>query len=297
MISLRQMQYLKAVMETLHFGQAAKKCFVTQSTLSAGIKEMEEFLGVTLIERNNRKVLPTPIGKLINTQATEILSLTSDLIESSKTSQEPMSGRITLGIIPTIGSFLLTKTLLPIREKFPKLELYLLEEQSSVLIKKLETAEIDMAILAFPYDIGELESRIFFGENFYLASSIHHPFNQRKTLKAKDIDPQELLLMAEGHCLREHVLSVCNLTDVRHNNKFAGTSLYTIMQMVGAGQGIAFLPEIAADTNLVDFNNIKLTKLAEPGPHRQFGFIWRRSFHNKAAALMLADFMQKHLAK
>ena len=290
--TLRQLQYLVAVVELRHFGQAAERCFVTQSTLSTGIQELEHTLGVQLLERTKRKVIPTQLGKTLAQRAQHILGLTTELVEVSREGQHLLSGKLYLGVIPTIGPFLLPRVLPGIRERFPQLELMLVEDQSARLLDRLHAGELDTAIMAMPYDIGNLQHLGFKGENFCVAFPKEHSLSQGGPVTAAELPGNELLLLEEGHCLRDHALAACHLDGIRGSAAFQGTSLYTLIQMVVGGQGITFLPEMAVDTELMRQAELSFRPLAETGPHRQLSLIWRPSWHRKQELYMLAEAME-----
>jgi LysR family hydrogen peroxide-inducible transcriptional activator len=287
--TLRQLQYLIAVVELRHFGKAAERCFVTQSTLSAGIKELESLLGAQLLERNNRKVLPTPLGVELCKRAQQLISMAGELVEIARCDDTPLSGPLRLGVIPTIGPFLLPQVLPGIRHAFPKLELSLVEDQSSRLLERLEAGTLDAAVMAFPYPIGKMQSEIFWHENFRVALPKSHPLATADFLSTKNLPKDELLLLEEGHCLSDHTLAACKLSGLESSTRFQGTSLYTLIQMVAGGLGITILPEMAINPDLVSSNEIVLLPLNEPGPHRQIGLVWRPSYFRKDDLQLLAQ--------
>lgn len=278
--TLRQLQYLTAVVELKHFGRAAERCFVTQSTLSAGIQDLENILGIPLLERTNRKVMPTALGIEIASRSQQILSLSGDLVDLARSESDPLKGRIRIGVIPSISPFLLPKALSSIRKQLPLLELVLIEEQSERLLTKVRSAEIDVAILAFPFDIGDLSHQIFAEEQFWVAMPKNHPLALRDSVQVTQLDTQDLLLLAEGHCLREHALSACKLPTTIARATLEGTSLYTLIEMVAGGLGITLIPEMAINTDMVRHADICLRPLDvnENKPMREIGLVWRPSY-------------------
>lgn len=294
--SLRQLQYLVAVVELRHFGKAAKQCHVSQSTLSAGIYELETSLGITLIERTKRKVLPTELGLQLAEKARQVLALTSEMVDMAQAEKKPLSGPLRLGVIPTIGPFLLPKVLNDIRSKFPDLELYLLEDQTANLLERLHRGELDCAIIALPYDIGTLQSRDFWEEDFMVAFPSDHSMCSNKPVSSKELPSGELLLLEEGHCLRDHALAACHLSGLESKVAFKGTSLYTLVQMVAGGQGITFLPQMALGTELMQQSDICFRSLAEKGPHRRVSLVWRQSWYRKQDLILLGETMQQSLS-
>ncbi len=293
--TLRQLQYLVAVIELRHFGQAAERCFVTQSTLSAGIQELEQLLDAKLLERTKRKVIPTQLGVELAERSQQLLGLAAEMVTIAQADDKPLSGRLRLGVIPTIGPFILPQVLPGIRTHFPGLELFLLEDQSARLLERIATGDLDVAILALPYDIGNLESEAFWREDFWVAIPEHHRLSQGGSITAQELPVDELLLLEEGHCFREHALTACHMEGVRSSAAFQGTSLYTLIQMVAGGQGITFIPEMAVGSALMKQSNICFRPLSERGPHRQIGLVWRPSFHRKRDLHLLAECMRELL--
>jgi LysR family hydrogen peroxide-inducible transcriptional activator len=278
------------VVEEKHFGHAAEKCFVTQSTLSAGIQDLEELLEVSLLERTNRKVLPTPIGEEIASRAQQILSLSEDLVDLAQSEKNPLSGRIQVGIIPTISPFLLPKVLPTVRKRLPDLEIVLIEDQSERLLDRLESGTIDVAVLAFPFNIRGQTHRVFAREPFWVALPNQHPLAKRDKLLAAELPTNELLLLAEGHCMREHALSACQLPASAQRKSVQATSLYTLIEMVASGLGITLIPDMAITSDMVSHSDISLVPLGNPDSQamREIGLVWRPSFRRTATLEQLA---------
>ncbi len=289
--TLRQLQYLVAVIELRHFGKAAERCFVTQSTLSAGIQELETLLGAKLLERTKRKVIPTQLGLELLERSQQLLGVAAEMVDIAQSDGRPLSGRLRLGVIPTIGPFLLPRVLPGIRKRFSALKLYLLEDQTARLLERLATGDLDAAILALPYDIGNLESELFWEESFWVAFPENHRLSTGGSVTSKDLPADELMLLEEGHCFRDHVLTACRMQELGYSAAFQGTSLYTLIQMVAGGQGITFIPEMAIDSELIKQSNISFRPLSERGPHRQISLVWRPSFHRKQDLHLLAECM------
>ena len=296
--TLRQLQYLVAVTELKHFGQAAEQCFVTQSTLSAGIQDLENLLGITLLERTNRKVLPTSIGLEIAKQAQKILSLSSDLLDIAQSEKTPLSGRIRIGLIPTISPFLLPKVLPTIRQQLPELELVLVEDQSEHLLDQLEAGKIDLVVLALPFNLRGFNHKVFAQEQFWLALPKAHPLNKQKTISTEQLPSDELLLLKEGHCLREHALSACNLPESRQRTSVQGTSLYTLIEMVAGGSGITLVPEMALSSEMISHADICMRPLASPNnkPMRELGLVWRSSYRRHQTVALLEKILRDTFA-
>jgi len=274
--SLKQIEYLVALANEEHFGRAAEACNVTPSTLSAGIKELEAVLGVELAERTKRTVLMTPLGVEIANRGRLLLGDAQDMMELAAADTEPLTGDLQLGVIPTIGPFLLPRVLPALHERYPRLRLFLREEQTEKLLTRLRGGEIDAAVLALPYDIRGFACKILFDDPFRLACLPDNELASQKLIDQGDIDIQTLLLLEEGHCLRGHALDACHLSEQNRRTEFEATSLQTIIQMVSAGIGITLLPQIAIDDDLTRGTNIKLIPLTGT-PSRQIGLIWRQS--------------------
>ncbi len=289
--TLRQLQYLVSVVDLKHFGHAAEQCFVTQSTLSAGIQDLESLLDAKLIERTNRKVLPTALGFEIAQRAQHILSLSSDLVDVAHSEQNPSTGRVRIGVIPSICPFLLPKSLTTIRQQLPQLELILIEDQSEPLVTKLRSGQIDVAVLAFPFDIKELHQHIFGQESFWVALPKNHPLASQKKIIADQLPIDDLLLLSEGHCLREHALSACQLPTTAQRTSVQGTSLYTLIEMVAGGLGITLIPEMAINSDIVSQADISIRPLVAQNnkPMRELGLVWRPSYQRTQTLELLSE--------
>ncbi len=295
--SIRQLQYLLAVVELRHFGRAAERCFVTQSTLSTGIQELENMLGVQLLERTKIKVLPTPLGLEMAEKARQLLTISAEMVALASSEKAPMVAPLRLGVIPTIGPFLLPKVLPAVREQFPDLELFLVEDQSARLLQRLDIGELDCAILALPYELGKHEYKSFFQEIFYVAFPSSHPLSRGGPISSADLPVEQLLMLEDGHCFKDHALSACHFSGLQQRAAFQGTSLYTLIEMVAGGQGITFLPAMAIDSSLAQQPGISLRPLAESGPHREIGLVWRSTFHRKRDLYLLIELMETVLAE
>lgn len=288
--SLRQLEYFCAVVELSHFGKAAERCFVTQSTLSVGIQELEGLLGAQLFERTKRKVMTTPLGLQLYDRARQILIDAAEFVDIARQSDKPLSGAVRLGCIPTISPFLLPKVLPRIRIQYPDLQLYLVEAQTSDCIDRLKSGDLDAAILALPYDIGGMLSQEIGFEDFYAAVPAQHPLAAEKAVHSKSLPVNELLLLEEGHCLRDHVLSACRLKSAGAN-AFEGTSLYTLLEMVAGGQGITLVPAMAMQSELTSNRSISYLPLLDKGPHRRISLVWRSTLPQGHAMKLLAEEM------
>ncbi len=280
--SLKQLEYLVALNDEKHFGKAADLCNVTPSTVSAGIRDLETLLGGALAERTNRSVMMTPLGVEIANQSRDLLAAAEGILKSAALHRrEPLTGPFHLGVIPTIGPFLLPSVLPDLWRKYPALQLFLHEEQTDHLLEKLRRGTIDAAIIALPYEHDDLNVQILFEDYFQFACSENHPFANEKSISQAKIDQEALLLLEEGHCLRGHTLDICKLERQQNHKEFAATSVFTLVQMVVANLGITLLPQLATRGNLVQDARISLVPLEQPAS-RQVGLVWRRSTHRQA---------------
>jgi LysR family hydrogen peroxide-inducible transcriptional activator len=298
-MNLRDLRYLVAVAEHKHFGRAAEACFVSQPTLSTQLKKLEQTLGVLLIERTNRRVMLSPEGEQIVAQAQRILSEVNSLLALSEQLQDPLGGELRVGIIPTIAPYLLPKILGPIRQSFPNLRLQLTEGQTAQIIRLLKRGDLDAILLAVPVD--ELDSENIktfelYAEPFYLAVSEKHPKADYQMVCPKDLEGESILLLEDGHCLRDQALSVCTAQQGVVNKSYNATSLETLRQLVGADMGVTLMPEFAVpeESKGISSDNssrrkpnvhyIPFTK--EDVPFRTLGLCWRDS---STRAELLAD--------
>ena len=278
MISLKQINYALAVEQERHFKRAAELCNVSQSALSTAISEMESQLGVMIFERDNKKVLVTPMGEKILAKAREIKLQVDDLHNLTVGQQDPLSFPLSMGVIPTIAPFLLPAVLPQLRKSYPKLDLHIVEAQSGNLVDKVRNGEIDTAILALPYSIDGLHAFEFWKENFFLAVHKSSPYAERKQVLSSHIDPNDLLLLEEGHCLKDHVLDACKIQNADNDTALAGTSLYTLVQMVAGNLGATLVPEMAVKQLGRESRDLRFIPLKEKGPHRRIAFISRLSY-------------------
>ena len=274
--SLKQLEYLVALADTQHFGRASERCNITPSTLSAGIRDLEKVLGLSLAERSKRHVLMTPTGKEIAKRARRILRDAEDIMELAASNQEPMTSEMRLGVIPTISPFLLPRVLPALNREYPDLRLYLQEEQTAPLLAQLRSGDIDVALIALPFDIEGLESMSLFEDVFEFACNKNHPMAGEKTIPVGALGDQPLMLLEEGHCLRGHALSACQFSGGQERAHFEATSLHTLVQMVAAGIGVTLLPKLAIDAQITQGTDIKLLPLSVTAS-RQVGLVWRRS--------------------
>jgi LysR family hydrogen peroxide-inducible transcriptional activator len=285
-VNLRDLKYLVAVAEHRHFGRAAEACFVSQPTLSTQLKKLEEELGVTLIERTNRQVMLTPVGADIVIRAQQVLRDVNELVNAAEEYADPLGGEFSLGIIPTVAPYLLPKILGPMRKAFPNLQIKLTEGQTAVISRMLRDGELDAVILALPLHEDNVIEAELYREPFYLAVSRHHPKAKKKTASLDDLDNEEVLLLEDGHCLRDQALEVCASHNAVENTNFRATSLETLRQMVAADAGITLMPELAVGARS---SSVRYLPFRGTPPHRNIGLCWRQSSTRGALLEQLAE--------
>lgn len=294
MITVKQIHYALMVEKKLHFKKAADACYISPSTLSNAISEMESQLGFQVFERTNKKVIVTNIGRIFLSKAKDIKSGIDEINQLSDSQNKPLILPITLGIIPTIGPYFIPLVLPTLQKKFPNLKLKIIEAQSSALVEKVNNGEIDMAILAMPYKVDGLLSFKFWEENFYYVTNIN---NYRKDkIKAKDIDISNLMLLDDGHCLKSHVLAACK---IETNKQYAmeASSLSTLTQLVAGGMGSTLVPHMAIDQLVSKNSLIDKALLDEPGPHRELAIVIRPSYSSIESVELLSELFLSSLLK
>lgn len=296
--TLRQLQYLIAVAEEGHFGRAAEKCFVTQSTLSAGIQELEAILGVTVIERTKRRVAITTLGLELVARARRVLAEVEDMTVTAKASTLPLTGLLRLGAIPTIGPYVLPKILPPLRASYPELKLFLREDRTAKLVDLLIGGELDAALIALPYEMPDLDHMVLLEDPFWLAMPPGHPLaNSKKPLTPDVLESEDLLLLEDGHCLRDHALAACRRQPAPGRSAaFQATSLYTLVELVAGGFGTTLLPEIALPSDHVNTAEVALRPL-EAAAGRQIALVWRRNSARRSEYKLLGQFLKNQLSK
>jgi LysR family hydrogen peroxide-inducible transcriptional activator len=293
--SLRQLRYLVALSETLHFGRAADDCNVTQSTLSAGIAELERLLGADLVERSRRRVLLTPLGTQTVARARDLLGRAEELVEAVQAAQTPLSGPLRLGVIPTIGPYALAHVLPALAEAYPALSLQLREEQTARVLEHVEEGRIDVGLIALPYDTGSLVVEDLGEEVLYLAVPAGHPFAERPSVAVAALSNEPMLLLEDGHCLRDHALQACGLSGRRRNEAFQATSLPTLMQLVAAGHGLTVLPAMAVETEMRATPGVSLVALDGARPRRGLALAWRATSARSAEFGLFGDLLKTAL--
>jgi LysR family hydrogen peroxide-inducible transcriptional activator len=291
--STKQLRYFAALVEEQHFGRAAARCFVSQSAFSVAIQELEGLLGANLVDRTNRSVTITALGKEIAVLAKLCLQDLNALVEAAAGQAEPLRGPLQLGVIPTIAPFLLPRVLPKLRKEFPSLELYLHEDVTERLYTLLMEGTLDLVVLALPYALAGVEEMTLFEDRFRLAvrkgSALVDPANYRFSR----LHAGSVLLLREGHCLREHAIEACKLRDSKKLSPFSASSLLTLIEMVDADLGITYLPEMADDSALLQRTQVLTYPLGE-STQRTIGLVWRRGSPRSAEFRKLGESIAKH---
>ena len=286
--TIKQLQYLVALHAHGHFGKAAESCFVTQSTLSAGLRELETLLGLTLVERTRRVVRFTPLGEKIAEKAGRVLREAEELAELARAEGQPLHGELRMGVIPTIAPFLLPVMLPQLRMQWPSLKLYLREETSQAACEALHRGQLDCVLLALPYACGDVESALLFEDRLFVAFPRGEAPDGRM-VDIDSIDEGRLLMLEDGHCLKDHALSACNRPELRAHAAMMGTSLHTLVQMVDNGLGVTFIPAMAIDAGILAGTRVDARPLRSANGFRRVALIWRRSSPRDNEFKLLAD--------
>lgn len=290
--TLRQLEFLCAIADHGSFSKAADACHVTQPTLSAAIKEVEGLLGVQLIERESRGASLTPAGEAALERARIILSDTADLVSAARQAGAPLSGPFRLGAIPTIAPFLLPRTLKALRRAHPDLKLYLREDQTERLLDGLKARTLDAALIALPWDAPGIETMDLGDDEFMLVAPADHKLVQSAELAASDLADEDVLLLEDGHCLRDHALSVCRLPSKRGGADVTATSLPTLVHMVAGGLGVSLLPKLAIDAGVTSGAEVELRAFETPLIGRRIGIAWRTGSPRASEAHMIGEIVR-----
>lgn len=293
-IKLKDLRYLVAVADSRHFGRAAQACFVSQPTLSAQLKKLEDYLGVQLIERQPGNVTLTEAGEQIVSRARRILEASDEVVTLAKAHRDPLSGRLRLALLPTIGPYLLPRVSQPIRKALPRIELRLYEFQTAQMLEKLAAGDIDVGILALPVELDGLEARELYAEAFMVAVPDQHPLARKASVRVDDLKGETLLLLEDGHCLRDQALEVCNRIGLHEKQDFRATSLETLRQMVATGAGVTLLPELAVSGAYGNARGVAIRPFTRPAPVRHVGAIWRKTSARRAAIEALCKILADH---
>src|SRR5574338_1026971 len=290
--TIKQLQYLVALRQHGHFGKAAEACFVTQSTLSAGLRELESLLGIVLVERTRRVVRFTPLGLKIAEKALRVLREAEELTDMARAEGKPLHGELRMGVIPTIAPFLLPAMLPRLREQWPNLKLFLREETSQAACDALHRGQLDCVLLALPYACGDVDSEPLFDDPLYVAFPRGEaPAGRRVPVDA--IDEDRMLLLEDGHCLKDHALSACNRPELRAHAAMMGTSLHTLVQMVDNGLGLTFIPSMAIEAGILDGTRVDAKPLRSDHGFRRVALIWRRSSPREKEFQLLAAALRR----
>ena len=287
--TLKQLQYLVALKDHGHFGRAAEACFVTQSTLSAGLRELETLIGVTLVERTRRVVRFTPLGDGIAEKARRVIREAEELGDMARAAGRPLSGEMRMSVIPTIAPFVLPRILPRLRRDYPDLKLFLREEPSGLACEGLNQGRSDCVLLALPYACGEVTAQPLFEDRLFVAFPDTDLPSPPPAISAQDIDETRLLLLEDGHCLKDHALAACNRPELGAQAMMMGTSLHTIVQMVDNGLGVTILPEMAIDAGILDHTSVSARPLAADHATRTIALVWRRASPRERDFRLLAD--------
>lgn len=294
--SLRHLRYFVALADSLSFRAAAQACFVSQSTLSEGIKELESTLAVTLVERDTRSVRLTQAGSEISVRARRLLGDASDLMDAAGAMREPLSSTLRLGVIPTIAPYLFPRVLPPLRERHPRLKLILREDLSARLLERLHGGDLDTVLMALPYETGDLHVRELFRDEFWLVSPADEPLVKRRSVDISRIDPNDVILLEDGHCLREHAIAACSVTrkGAVAASAIQATSLPTLLQMVESGLGMTLLPELALKGGALNGTSLVARPFSNQVPARMVALAWRQNASRTVEFEMLADLIVRH---
>jgi len=292
-MNLRDLKYLVALADHKHFGRAASACFISQPTLSTQIRKLEEELGVALVERAPRRVMLTPAGRDAAERARRIVADVEEMREAARRSRNPEAGTVRLGIFPTLGPYLLPHVVPRVRERFPALELLLVEEKTEVILRQLREGRLDAGVLALPLHDDQLQIEFLFEEPFLLAVPEAHPLAAGGPLSMRDLADESLLLLEDGHCLRDQALDVCHMAGANEKSGFRATSLETLRQMVAANVGITLLPVLAVKPPVASSQDVHLLPFRKPAPSRRIALVWRRSSAMSAFLAQLAEVLRE----
>lgn len=287
--TIKQLQYLVALHEHSHFGRAAESCFVSQSTLSAGIRELESLLGVTLVERSRRVVRFTPLGNAVVAKAHRLLREAEELSDLVQSAGQPLVGELRMSVIPTIAPFLLPRILPRLRKERPQLKLFLREETSNDAIESLHHGRADCVLLALPFATGEVEVETLGMDRLYVAFPQGEPHDPPAEIPPSLIDEGRLLLLEDGHCLKDHALAACNRPELRASATMIGTSLHTLVQMVDNGLGMTMLPQMAIDAGILHETDVVARPLKSPNASREIALVWRKNSPRSDEFRLLAE--------
>lgn len=295
--TLKQLRYFSALAEHLHFADAAAVCGVSQPNLSSQIRELESDIGGQLVERTSRHVLLTPLGERVLERTHRVLAEVDDLMDLSNESHDPFTGRIRLGVIPTIAPYVLPRALPSVRSRWPHLELQLIEDFTERLVPRLAAGELDVVLMALPVEHTGLEVVVLADEPFVVLAPADHPIAKSKKVRSTEFQPADLLLLQDGHCLRDQALDVCHLQANNTPNAVEGASLSMLVQMVANGFGLTLMPLIAVPVDVPATNEVRVIPFTKPEPGRTLGLVWRKTSPRADAYRDLAKTLQQEIQK
>lgn len=287
--TLRQLQYLKLLAEHGSFSRAAEAAFVSQPALSAGVQELEKILGAQVVERTRGGIQLTAVGAETVKRAEDVLARTEDLVEAAQSAGRPLSGRFRLGVIPTIAPFLLPAKLPGVKAAWPALKLFIREDLTPALIKALKAGQLDAAIIALPYSAAGIDHARIGDDEILAAAPAGHPLAAPGPIQPGSLRSEDLILLEDGHCLRDHALAAFHIDPPKGDDVFAATSLHTLVQMVGSGLGVSFLPEMAVRAGLADNPGVVVRPISAEAPRREIVVAWRSGSSRETEARLLAE--------
>jgi LysR family hydrogen peroxide-inducible transcriptional activator len=289
--TIRQLKYFVALTENGHFGRSAEQCFVSQSAFSNAIKELEATLDAQLVDRTNRNVTITATGREVAVQARLVLRDLESLVETARGHEEPLTGELRLGVIPTIAPFVLPDALPELRKRYPDLRLLLIEDQTQRIYERLMEGELDILLMALPWEMHGVEELPLFRDAFYLACHENTQHVEPENYRYSRLDSDSVLLLEDGHCLREHALAACKIRNTQKVSRFGASSLLTLIEMVDADLGVTFLPEMARGSSLLRNTRVKLHSMGEHS-FRTVGLVWRKGSRRVNEFRLLGEFFQ-----
>ncbi|HEX7718720.1 MAG TPA: LysR substrate-binding domain-containing protein [Woeseiaceae bacterium] len=293
--TIKQLRYFAALENHAHFGKAAADCFVSQSAFSTAIQDLETVLGAQLVDRTNRQVTITALGREVAAQARVCLRELEDLVEIAGQRRAPLAGSLRLGVIPTIAPFLLPGVLPKLRKSYPELKLYLHEDQTQRIHQKLMDGDLDLLLLALPFELRGVDEMPLFRDRFFLACRDDTQRVDPSRYRFDRLDPDTILLLEDGHCLRDHALAACKIRGTEKVSRFAASSLLTLVEMVDADLGITYLPEMAQDSALLRNTRVQMYSIGD-NSYRTIGLVWRKGSGRVEEFKMLGEFLKKHCA-
>lgn len=290
--TLRQLQYLKLLSEHGSFSRAAEAAHVSQPALSSGVQELERVLGAPVVERTRGNVQLTAVGAEACRRAEDVLARTEDLVEAARNAGRPLSGRLRLGVIPTVAPFLLPATLPGLKAEYPSLRLFIREDLTPRLIAGLKAGQLDCAVIALPYEASGIEHARIGDDEILAAAPIGHPLAASGDIQPGALKAEDLILLEDGHCLRDQALAAVDIEAPRGEDVFAATSLHTLVQMISSGLGVSFLPAMAVEAGLADDKGVVIRRFAAEAPRREIVVAWRSGSSRAAEARLLAEAMR-----